>query len=477
MKRVALYIRVSTLEQAQEGYSIGAQKERLFAFCKAHDWLPAECYIDGGYSGSNLDRPGIQKLISDIESFDLIIVWKLDRLSRSQRDTLYLFEDVFLPHNVDFISMSESFDTSTPFGRAMIGILSVFAQLEREQIKERTFMGRLERAKEGMYHGGCYAPIGYNYVDGRLVINEYEAAQVRKIYEWYIDGFSPEKIAERLRSEGYTNRYGSWSQKSGRMSVRRILTSDIYLGTVRFGGVVTENAHPAIIDKDSFDRVAVILKKRQEVFGDSAYVSRYLLTGLVWCGKCGARYHVKHNHKTYKYYSCYSRAGTVKRMMTTEKCKNKNWRMADLDSIIEGEVSRLLFDSSYYKKLLKVKKAETTASVPAEVGIITKKIQNLDKQIGRLMDLYQDERMPMEVVSARIGKLHRDKVALEEQLAAIEPPGPKRDYSDDAFAALLDDFATVWKSADAADRREIISTLIDKIVLDDDHVKIEWAFL
>ena len=151
--------------------------------------------------------------------------------------------------------------------------------------------------------------------------------------------------------------------------------------------------------------------------------------------------------------------------------------MADLDSIIEGEVSRLLFDSSYYKKLLKVKKAETTASVPAEVGIITKKIQNLDKQIGRLMDLYQDERMPMEVVSARIGKLHRDKVALEEQLAAIEPPGPKRDYSDDAFAALLDDFATVWKSADAADRREIISTLIDKIVLDDDHVKIEWAFL
>ena len=154
MKRAALYIRVSTLEQAQEGYSIGAQKERLLAFCKAHDWLVADFYIDGGYSGSNLDRPGIQKLIAETGSFDLVLVMKLDRLSRSQRDTLYLIEDVFLPAGVDFISMAESFDTSTPFGRAMIGILSVFAQLEREQIKERTFMGRVERAKEGLFHGG-----------------------------------------------------------------------------------------------------------------------------------------------------------------------------------------------------------------------------------------------------------------------------------------------------------------------------------
>ena len=141
MKRAAIYIRVSTLEQAQEGYSIGAQKERLLAYCKAHGWGVADFYIDGGYSGSNLNRPGIQKLIAEVASFDLVLVLKLDRLSRSQRDTLHLIEDIFLPNNVDFISMSESFDTSTPFGRAMIGILSVFAQLEREQIKERLSWG------------------------------------------------------------------------------------------------------------------------------------------------------------------------------------------------------------------------------------------------------------------------------------------------------------------------------------------------
>ena len=95
MKRVALYIRVSTQEQAQEGYSIGEQKERLIAYCKAQGWVIADIYVDGGYSGSNLNRPGIQKLMVETENFDVVLVYKLDRLSRSQRDTLYLIEEVF----------------------------------------------------------------------------------------------------------------------------------------------------------------------------------------------------------------------------------------------------------------------------------------------------------------------------------------------------------------------------------------------
>ena len=195
MKRVALYIRVSTQEQAQEGYSVSEQKERLIAYCKAHDWLVSEIYIDPGYSGSNLNRPGIQKLIADIKNCDTVLVYKLDRLSRSQRDTLYLIEDVFLPNNTDFVSVQESFDTSTPFGKATIGLLAVFAQLEREQIKERTRMGRIARAKSGLHHGGGYIPIGYNYENGKLIINPYEAEQVRKIYEWYIAGESLIEIA------------------------------------------------------------------------------------------------------------------------------------------------------------------------------------------------------------------------------------------------------------------------------------------
>lgn len=152
----ALYIRVSTDAQFEEGYSVDAQLKMLEAHCVSRGISRYEPYIDGGYTGSNLDRPQIQRLIADAKAkrIDCVIVYKLDRLSRSQKDTLYLIEDVFLPHNVDFVSIRETLDTSTPYGRAMIGILSAFAQLERENIRERTRMGMKERVRNGLWMGG-----------------------------------------------------------------------------------------------------------------------------------------------------------------------------------------------------------------------------------------------------------------------------------------------------------------------------------
>lgn len=274
MNRAALYIRVSTLEQAQEGYSVGEQKERLIAYCKAKDWIIADIYVDGGYTGSNLNRPGIQKLISETDKFDLVLVYKLDRLSRSQRDTLYLIEEVFRPKGVDFISMQESFDTSTPFGKAMIGLLAVFAQLEREQIKERTWMGRVARAKTGLHHGGGHIPIGYEYEDGHLVINPYEAEQVRKIYEWYLAGDSLKTITDKLQEVGYTNKYSSYSSWT---SVRNILGNETYTGRLHFGDVIVDNAHEPIISKEQFDAAQVLRGKRQEQYGGQAFQSKHLL--------------------------------------------------------------------------------------------------------------------------------------------------------------------------------------------------------
>ena len=181
MKKVAIYVRVSTQEQAVEGYSISEQIDRLTKFCEAHSWKIYKVYTDPGFSGGNMNRPSLQKLFADCtqKRFDTVLVYKLDRLSRSQKDTLYIIEDLFLTNHVDFISMSENFDTSTPFGRAMIGILSVFAQLEREQIKERMAMGREGRAKQGKWHGGGNVPIGYDFINDYLIPNEYEAAQVK----------------------------------------------------------------------------------------------------------------------------------------------------------------------------------------------------------------------------------------------------------------------------------------------------------
>ena len=145
-KKTGLYIRVSTNFQFEEGYSVGAQTEKLEKYCNYQEIDNYDLYIDGGYSGSNLNRPEMKRLIKEIQEgkVESDVVVKVDRLSRSQKDTIYLLEDVFEANDVGFISLNENFDTTTPYGKAMVGILSVFAQYERENIRERTQMGFTE---------------------------------------------------------------------------------------------------------------------------------------------------------------------------------------------------------------------------------------------------------------------------------------------------------------------------------------------
>lgn len=466
MKRAALYIRVSTLEQAQEGYSVGEQKERLIAYCKAKDWIIADIYVDGGYTGSNINRPGIQKLIAETDKFDLVLVYKLDRLSRSQRDTLYLIEEIFRPKNVDFISMQESFDTSTPFGKAMIGLLAVFAQLEREQIKERTWMGRVARAKTGLHHGGGNIPIGYDYCDGKLVVNPYEAEQVRKIFEWYLSGSSLKAIAERLQSEGYTNKYSSYSSWS---SIRNILGNETYTGLLHFGDIMVEDAHEAIITKEQYDAAQILRGKRQEQYGSNAFQSKHYLTGLLFCGHCGGRYYLRNSGK-YSYYACYSRTKQIKSMVKDPNCKNKNWKGPELEAKIDAKIRELL-QSPEMAAELSTSKPETVPSPKNES--VERRIRELDKQIGKLMELYQQDDIPAELLGERINKLYNERTALQSTITP-EPESTAAPF--DLVQELIADAAQVWDFADEAQKRRIMQSLVSRIILTEDDVEIEWAF-
>ncbi|MCX4256477.1 MAG: recombinase family protein [Oscillospiraceae bacterium] len=468
MKRAAIYIRVSTLEQAQEGYSVGEQKERLIAYCKAHDWLIADVYVDAGYTGSNINRPGMQKLIGETDKFDLVLVYKLDRLSRSQRDTLYLIEEIFLPHNVDFISMQESFDTSTPFGKAMIGLLAVFAQLEREQIKERTRMGRIARAKAGLYHGGGYIPTGYDYLDGKLVINPYEAEQVQKIFEWYLAGNSLKSVAERLHEEGYTTRYGNYSSWS---TIRNILENDVYLGHLHFGEIEVDNAHEAIISEEQFEAVRVLRGKRREKFGNDAFQAKHLLTGMLFCGHCGGRYYMRNTGK-YTYYSCYSRTKQMKSMIKDPNCQNKHWKGPELEEKVDAEIRKLL-ESPEMAIELSSARAKTKPVVVKKNVSIEKRIKEIDKQINKLMELYQHDNIPPELLGEKINKLYAEKTTLSTSLDPVEEIEA---MPFDLVEELISNAADIWDFADEMQKRRIMQSLISKIVLTDEDVKIVWAF-
>lgn len=257
--QVALYIRVSTQEQAQEGYSIEAQTDRLTSYCKAKGWPIIGSYTDPEFSGANIERPALQRLFTDIDAgkIDCVLVYKLDRLSRSQKDTLHIIEDIFLEHDVAFVSIQENFDTGSPFGRAMIGILSVFAQLEREQIKERTAMGRTERAKSGLWHGGGRRPFGYDYINGQLIVNATEAAIVKDVYALFLAAVPIHRIETIIGK-----RYG---RKMNHTMIRSIVSTQLYTGVICWEGNIYPGQHEAIIDNDSFRKAQTLLLERARI--------------------------------------------------------------------------------------------------------------------------------------------------------------------------------------------------------------------
>lgn len=464
MKKVAIYIRVSTARQDIEGYSIPLQKERLIAYCKAKGWVVAGVFIDPGHSGSSLDRPDMLRLIDGVESgrFDVVLVYKLDRLSRSQKDTLYLIEDVFMANEVDFVSMQESFDTTTIYGRAMVGILSVFAQMERETIAERTLMGRAGRAEEGFWHGGGTDPIGYDYIDGALVINEEEAAQVREVYGLYASGYSVTEITRRM--EGRKTKHGGWSHTS---TVGNVLDNPLYAGTIHFDGVSKKGRHIPIVDREVDRKVKARRSRLQRV--EASEDSAYLLTGLIYCSCCGARYFPHKRPNGTVVYSCHSRAKKNKKMVKDPNCTAPHIPLDKLDAMVEAEVLALAADPSQADEIAK-KRAADEGDSPA--GNISEEVRRLDAEIGRLMDLLQhDQLASVGEIADAIAKAHAQRMKLLPR--SQQKP---RLFDVEGFKVILRDVAYGYADADLRGRRAFLLQLIDRVQIDTRGViRVVWA--
>lgn len=472
---VALYIRVSTQEQANEGYSIGEQTERLHKYADAMQWRVYDTYIDGGFTGADTNRPALQKMIRDIEAgyINKVVVYKLDRLSRSQRDTLMLIEDIFLKNNCDFVSMNENFDTSTPFGRAMIGILAVFAQLEREQIKERMNMGKVARAKSGKYFGGRF-PFGYDSVNGELVINDFEAMQIREIFKMALDGLSAYTIAEKMQEKGYKTRLAEYRASH----VWALLRSKIYIGYIKYGGEWHKGIHEPIIDNDTFSNVQKIINDRSEAYlkhnRNRGKATTYL-GGFLVCGRCGAKYtknvqSTTRNGHHYKYhvFCCNSRTKRGKKNIIDPNCKNKNWKADELTGLIMDEIKKLALDPSYIRP---------TKPAPDnnDDKIIETQIKNIEAQLSKLLDLYTIGQMPLDLLQTKIKALDAQKNKLENELQAVKDRRGQT-LTIEQTAQIVKDFPAILERGNLDEVRAIIGELIEKIVLDGDDISIYWRF-
>jgi site-specific DNA recombinase len=482
--RVALYVRVSSHEQV-EGYSIGEQIERLEKYAEALEWDIVKTYVDPGYSGGNTDRPGLKELLKDIKKGEItkVVVYKLDRLSRSQKDTMLLIEDEFLAHGVDFVSMSENFDTSTPFGRAMIGILAVFAQLERENIKERTMIGKEARAKEGKWGGGSSEPIGYTYniTTGELEVNEYEKMQILEAVDLFLKGTPLQTIATLFTKKGYTyiGRYKTpqiWDAKR----VRYVLKSRLYIGYIRYADEWYKGTHEPILDEETFNKVQEIFANREKEYNgkyNKKRVQTSVLNGFIYCKQCGARYAKGHgkkwkdNERPY-YYQCYSRSKRVPKMVKDPNCRNKHWKMPELDNIVLGEIKKLALEPEYIREIKDEK--TNNPNMINKIDIIKDQIKHIDEQISRFMDLYGLGTFTIDQVSQKIDPLNADKKALEAELSTLNVADDV--MSDEEVQEIATSLEDILKRGDLDETRLVVESLINYIELDNDDVYIHWKF-
>lgn len=462
--RVGLYPRVSGHEQ-EDNYSIPEQIDRMKKYCESKDWMVYKIYTDSGYTGSNMERPGLQDMIKDCESgkIDMVLVYKLDRLSRSQKDTLFLIEDVFEKHNVGFASMTENFDTSTPHGKFIIGILSVFAQLEREKIKERTMGGKDGRAKEGKWHGGKWIPIGYDYVDDMLYPNEYEAMQVREIADLFLKG-TPVRTIERLVTEkGYKHKHGNWDAKT----IRRVLSNKTNVGMIKHRDTWYKGLHGPILDKKTFDAIQKLMEHRRTEYG-AARPHQSLLGGILYCKNCGARY-ARQSYNGVFYYICYSRSKKMKKMIKDPTCKNTNYRMEALEKAILDEIHKLAIDPN---RVEEVRETRPVSDVAEKIKAITSEIAKIDTQISKVMDLYALGTIDLDVISDKVAALNEQKTALTKERDSMNVP-----KTDTLTTQEVMDIASLMKDdLSLEEQRNIVQSLIYYIEIDEDNIIIHWKF-
>ena len=363
--RCAIYTRVSTDNQVEKDYnSLETQKESLMAYIQAHKyegWELYDVYEDAGYSAADLNRPELQRLLNDIrrKKIDAVLVYKIDRLTRSQKDFYFLIE-LFEKYNVTFISTTQNFDTSSAAGRLMRNIMLDFAQFEREMTAERTRDKMLARAKKGLWNGGL-VPLGYDYSpeEKKLKVNPEEAKIVTLIFETYLKEKSLARVVKKINSLGYRTK--SNLTKSGKTigggefiitSTRHILTNPIYVGLVKHKGNTYQGQHPPIIERDVFDKVQEILGKNKRTF-TSPSQNKYnlLLRGLVRCGYCGSvmssHYSIKNGQK-YFYYKC-------TRVMHRDKkaCPSKPLSAREFENAIVEKIKELSQDRGQLEETLK----------------------------------------------------------------------------------------------------------------------------
>ena len=419
----------------------------MLSYAKSKDYTEFEYYIDGGYSGKDLNRPAIQKLIEDCKNhkIDAVFVFKLDRISRSQRDTLYLIEEVFNKYDVSFISMRENFDTSTPFGKAMIGVLSVFAQLERETILERTRIGLKKRAEAGLWRGGGKIPFPYRYDrnTGTLIPIPEQVELLHKMISLYISGKSFNAIGDIVGMD--------------ESLVETRILSITNTGKVPYKDEVYDGKHEAVVSDELYEEILRVNKVRSH----EKYERHYLLSGKVYCGHCGAKYRYQKWGKRLIMY-CYSQQKSKPRYIKDPNCNNKRWDTFEVEDAVLEELFKMSLDLDLFKKTFNIATVNVKNEYRTRLEEITKQINNLLNNIA--------SGIAVEETNNKINELEKEKETIEEKLSESD----KREKDNKVSLNMIKNLKATWFDMDFDEQRRIIEHLIDKVIVNDNEINIYY---
>jgi len=349
-KQCAIYTRVSTDMQAEKEFSsCEAQEEKIKSFIQSQDnWQVYKVYSDAGYTGANTNRPALQELLEDIKQrkIDIILAYKIDRLTRSPKDFYQLIE-ILEQYNVSFISITERFDTSTPAGRLLRNIMLTFAQFERELTSERTKDKLLERVKKGMWNGG-HTPFGYEKKNKKLIINRKEAENVRLIFETYLETGSINELYDLLKEKNIKNRQGKIFSKNHLALILRNIT---YTGKIKYAGQIYQGIHQPIISEELFELAQKTHKRRIRKF---RIYKHFLLGGLIRCKECGYQMSACFTNKyksgklkRYYYYRC-----TSINKKGWRACSIKEVSAERIEKYILENLERIYLDKNYIENLV-----------------------------------------------------------------------------------------------------------------------------
>lgn len=366
--RCAIYTRKSSEEGLDmEFNSLDAQREACEAYIasqRSEGWVATrERYDDGGFSGGTLERPGLKQLLADIDDglIDVVMVYKIDRLSRSLMDFSKLVE-IFDRNGVTFVSVTQSFNTTTSMGRLTLNILLSFAQFEREVIGERIRDKVAASRKRGIWMGG-YVPLGYDVQDRKLLVNDAEAASVRRIFERFVELGSATVLARELRRDGFRNKRGTLIDKG---YLYRLLNNRVYRGEAVHKGKAYPGEHDAIIDEDLWDRAHSILQESpRKRANNSRSRTPALLKGLIF-SDTGAAMTPTSTKKGAKLYRYYVSMDVIRNRETGEETAPMRLAAGMVEDAVVTEVRRILQTPEVVAQVIGALKKEQGAASEAD---------------------------------------------------------------------------------------------------------------